>query len=707
MENQQMQMPAAMPQVMPPQEMGASGADPMAVFEQLRQQVSPQDFSNQMLEGAAEVDPQAVAEFKQALQGLNVPVEVISALNDLVDAVLAEPSNYRSLREELIKEGVPEDFLPEQFDPEFFAALNIAVDQMMATSTGVQAFAQGGIAELKPIAKAIASYGRNGDTMLAHITPGEARLLQRRGGAGTINPYTGLPEFFLKGLVKGIGNAFKSVGKAISSTFKSIGSAVKKFTSSTVGRLVTGLAIGFFLGPAAVAFFGATAGTITAAAITGFTASAGSSLLAGDGLKTAIKQGVVGAATAGAIQGVGSAINPKFSMTGQAPIDGAPPPTAMEALQTQYNKVFAPTPTGTPTAITGGGPAPLPSATQPPISGLDLPPDFNFPSATQATQPPINGLDLPANYTPPAASTNVASAGTGPLSSTLDSAKSMFDSATGFVKNNFSPSAIREAGADEALAKVSERFGMTPAQVAAEPANSIIGKAYLAELPGILSTYGPATALGLGATALAGGFTAKPVQSGPVSESNRLSADERMRRDGTERLNYLQNMPGVVYNEQGEPISGQSTPFPAYVSPGYANSSNMPFVSSAQPNGPFQGMSSMYTPPPNSLTNRAGGIYQPYNNQSMYPSLAPPQFPIRYAAQGGIAGLAAGGYPRRTGQISGPGTEKSDSIPAMLSDGEFVMTASAVRGAGKGSRREGAKKMYKLMHQLEKNSERG
>ena len=74
---------------------------------------------------------------------------------------------------------------------------------------------------------------------------------------------------------------------------------------------------------------------------------------------------------------------------------------------------------------------------------------------------------------------------------------------------------------------------------------------------------------------------------------------------------------------------------------------------------------------------------------------------------GGIAALGQGGYPRRTGQISGPGTEKSDSIPAMLSDGEFVMTAKAVRGAGKGSRRAGAKQMYKLMHQLEKNAERG
>jgi hypothetical protein len=38
----------------------------------------------------------------------------------------------------------------------------------------------------------------------------------------------------------------------------------------------------------------------------------------------------------------------------------------------------------------------------------------------------------------------------------------------------------------------------------------------------------------------------------------------------------------------------------------------------------------------------------------------------------------------------------------MLSDGEFVMTAKAVRGAGKGNRLAGAKKMYALMHQLER-----
>ena len=54
------------------------------------------------------------------------------------------------------------------------------------------------------------------------------------------------------------------------------------------------------------------------------------------------------------------------------------------------------------------------------------------------------------------------------------------------------------------------------------------------------------------------------------------------------------------------------------------------------------------------------------------------------------------------GPISGPGTGTSDSIPAMLSDGEFVMTAKAVRGMGDGSRKKGAAEMYKMMNKLER-----
>tara|TARA_R100001510_G_C7578334_1_gene152266 strand:- start:4 stop:804 length:801 start_codon:yes stop_codon:yes gene_type:complete len=54
------------------------------------------------------------------------------------------------------------------------------------------------------------------------------------------------------------------------------------------------------------------------------------------------------------------------------------------------------------------------------------------------------------------------------------------------------------------------------------------------------------------------------------------------------------------------------------------------------------------------------------------------------------------------GEVTGPGTGTSDSVPARLSDGEFVLTAKAVRGAGGGDRNVGAARMYDMMSQLER-----
>tara|TARA_B100000963_G_scaffold160281_1_gene139425 strand:- start:507 stop:1466 length:960 start_codon:yes stop_codon:yes gene_type:complete len=69
----------------------------------------------------------------------------------------------------------------------------------------------------------------------------------------------------------------------------------------------------------------------------------------------------------------------------------------------------------------------------------------------------------------------------------------------------------------------------------------------------------------------------------------------------------------------------------------------------------------------------------------------------------GVANLAMGGdpmFPRRTGEIDGPGGPKDDKIPAMLSDGEFVFTAKAVENAG------GPSAMYKMMNSLDPESEK-
>ena len=74
---------------------------------------------------------------------------------------------------------------------------------------------------------------------------------------------------------------------------------------------------------------------------------------------------------------------------------------------------------------------------------------------------------------------------------------------------------------------------------------------------------------------------------------------------------------------------------------------------------------------------------------------APRRYTPQYAAGGGEM------YPERIGAIDGPGTGVSDDVPALLSDGEFVMTARAVRGAGNGSRDKGVRKMYQMMRRFE------
>lgn len=50
-------------------------------------------------------------------------------------------------------------------------------------------------AQLREIANALASLGRNGDTILAHINPQEAAILKALGGSGAPHPLTGLPQF--------------------------------------------------------------------------------------------------------------------------------------------------------------------------------------------------------------------------------------------------------------------------------------------------------------------------------------------------------------------------------------------------------------------------------------------------------------------------------------------------------------------------------
>ena len=58
-------------------------------------------------------------------------------------------------------------------------------------------------------------------------------------------------------------------------------------------------------------------------------------------------------------------------------------------------------------------------------------------------------------------------------------------------------------------------------------------------------------------------------------------------------------------------------------------------------------------------------------------------------------------FPRKFGDIKGPGGPKDDKIPAMLSNGEFVLTAKAVDKLG------GPNALYKVMNKVDPESSKG
>lgn len=734
-----MQAPTAAPTARPETEAA------IAAFDQARMQMDPREFGNDLLSAAEQTDPAAVQEFRAALQRLNLPPEIIDALNQMVDLILSSPQDYAQIRQKLLEEGVPEDLLPVEFDPAFFGALNLALDQMSGASMpmGTQQFASGGIVSLKPIAAMLAAQGRNGDTMLAHITPVEARMLRRMGGSGTINPVTGLPEFFLKqigralsSVGKTVGNAFKSVGKAISGVVKSVASAVKKFASSTVGRIVTTVALGFFLGPAAASMLGVTSAA-GVAAVSGFIGSAGSTLLAGGKVKDALKNGIVGGLTAGAGAGImsganafqaGSYVGPT-TVAGQVEsftnslksLGGASGAPADVVGQLSYSGQGEVLPGVGSTAGTAGfgaadvGAVPgyqyTPTAPAASMGNVIQPPEFvaTAPGAgvQVASAGPVSNVG-PVPGTPPAQAPIPEISGIEGFGAAADQvggavpSRSLTDITKGAYQDYvrpYTPAGIRETGAIEASRASSaasqqyinnalETTGYSsvremPVALQSEviKGSQIAGQAAAkAATPGLFSQYAPIVSVGMGAAYLGGAFD--PTQPKPPGIVPRETGFDLYNRNPS---------------EYGVTPGGASTVYaPPSIIPGYGTTTY-----TGSPSGYGQ-MGTPFMPPQFRVRDPREYLFGP-SPMGGIASVAPRRFNMGGFAKGGISTLS-NKFPRRTGKISGPGTETSDSIPAMLSDGEFVMTAKAVRGAGGGSRREGAKRMYQMMRKFERNA---
>ena len=662
----------AMPQGMPMQgdqpvddRPVVSSADSYDAAQTVLQQRSPEDYA-------------ALKEaMRQNLAEVELSSSEISSLLETLVYMSQNPAEYNQLRQNLINNEIidPED-LPEDYDPEFLGVLISLLHEMqlmqfegaqapmgdlpvvegtdaMQGLDGTQplAMARGGLAD---VASYMASQGRNGDTMLAHITPAEARLLMSRGGSGTINPVTGLPEFFLKKLFKGVSKVAKKVLK------------------SPVGRILATVGLAAVLGPTSV---GMTLGKAGTAALV----SGGVTLLGGGSLKEALMTGAMGYFGGGGTIG-------GFSPT-QA-LGSFLPGAAGSALNV-----------GLSTGLVGAGIGKL--------GGLSTKDALRMGLTSGLSAAALQGLEsmraeAPANVQaqsdmgmqPSASGPQIPTAGpqvptAGPQFD--GTARSLLSMQPNQAMTFGSPNApVATAPAASSPGFFDRLFGATAAPAAAAPAMAPGVAAAASTAPAaaagsssLFSGMMPKIAMGTLAAGALGGFKNKE-KLDPLTEAEKARYFEDVRR-AQERDKFVR---GGGYGLETPMI----TPSNPIVNIDYSGGIPMP--------------RNIPTIAPTGITSLPVPMAQPYNVPGMYgipmvygQNMALGGTPVQNFAKGGAP--VPTNFPRKTGPISGPGTGTSDDIPAMLSDGEFVFTAKAVRNAGNGSRRKGAARMYKLMKMLE------
>lgn len=510
---------------------------------------------------------------------VSMSVEELTALSQVIDFIQRKSDQYDIAVQTLIRQGIVEPGdLPPRFIPAFFDILSGLVRNAMQKAEAPpssdlgprEGFAKGGIADL-------AKKGRNGDTMLAHLSPKSAATLKSMGGSGTINPKTGLPEFFLGGIFKSIGKIFKSAASvilpvALNFAFPGLGTIASGAIGAGVGALINGASPGQALGAALT-------GGVGGALMGGVSGMLGGQGFMG-GITGALPSGFPGSTNTASY--VPSFLGGGSSAPAAAGYSG---PKGVGGLnEAAYN------------ASTSGGAA---AAAEPGMMSK------------------IGGWMSEHPYLTAA---GAALAGTA-LGSSLSQAKE---------------------GEAPTLPP-----GATPEMIAAArfPAGTFISRA--APKVQLTPTYSPAYRYG-----------------GEVAEVK----------------DDLKTNPLYITTPFGKTFIAPSAPVEEPAS---------------LPLRRWRGKEKTAAPPvaPTRISPNAD-----FRSRGIAPVLAYAPTVSPAYAMGGELDARGGGH------LEGPGTGTSDSIPAKLSDGEFVMTAKAVRGAGGGSRKKGARKMYDLMHQFEKRA---
>jgi len=522
----------------------------------------------------------------------------------------------------------------------------------------------------------IASQGRGEDTALAHLRPGEVvlppemfedaqfeEMVESRFneldldpeahvvglGIASLNPITGLEEFgFFKKLAKGVKKVVKKVVKPLAKVAQFIPGpwqpiaalANKAFTVYDVAKgRANPLSLLTVAGPLA------TGGSLSQN-IGNITKAGKGSFLSGIG------KGLAGAKT-GITSGIGSLIkNPIGTFTGSAPGGGIPSllktatysgqPMAQGAAAT--GSVLTPSNLpGAPTGIVGKSLSALAGASGAGVAGA--PQQYQIQSGDTlsgiAAQLGVSVADMMAlnpNITDP----NMIIAG-----AMLNVPGGQVQAGTGGIGGLggiFSGGGADNRGnygvIGDVLGGLTDKLGLTN----------------YGTMAGAAGTAGTGTS---GSRGLGGLGTLGAI--GAAGLLGKLAYDEAKNRRGVALTPLTQEGSTGRYNIEAEIARRTGQPAPNPVEYGLLPAGTIPTLSGGR-----------RAPEEEPVAARYGGAIMSarYGGSVM---------PMAYAKGGNVA---VEDFERMNGGINGEGTEISDDVPAMLSDGEFVMTGQAVRGAG-------------------------
>ena len=554
-----------------------------------------------------------------------------------------------------------------------------------------------GIADLPQAAQQLAQLGRAQDTFLGHLAQDEIviplSLLQASpeledvirnafeaegmdysqyvvgSDENSINPETGLPEFGLRSRLKKIGKSVKKglgkVEKAVRKPVKKVAKKVEKATRKKFKKIAKELkrAAPVIL-PIALTYFAGPNASFLQKMLLSSAGSGIGTLIAGGSTKDALKNAAIAAAVMGTVQGAqnyaktGSVFDSgKLATSGieqsaaQKASEGATKELALNEQNLIKQGIMEDASQEAAKGAFGTIDAPIPKAPVPSTAGYTIDP----------TSAPIGGGGVTSQPT-----------------GIIDVAKQKTIDAYNAAKDAMSKVgdyAFRGGRSEEQIILDKARAA---ANVPTEIAGKTLSPSTIAALekeaiaqaaPGALAKFGPTAALLYGAAKFGGGGGEQEGDDSAMEEFNRKQAEK-------------------------EAIAAQIADLPV----GSIDYTTAPQTLAGAPN--YQYLNPLYR----------GGYFldnPPMNNPMMTnPMMNSPTLTtgVAMARRGGemaMTNLDTSKFPRRTGQISGPGTETSDSIPAMLSDGEFVMNARAVRGAGNGSREAGVRRMYDMMRNFE------